>query len=292
VKDRIIRTSREHPFYVVDRGWVSAALLDPGDMLISDTGEWIPVERIVDTREVTTVYNLEVEDYHTYFVGCQEWGFSVWAHNADCHVIGFLQREGYSGAIIDDVLAAKGDPAKIRAALEKHINVNQFKMQRLVDGVAEQAKIPNVRGKITVEQNARDFASLDPGERDKLTRLNKTADALADGGHDVRVLGENPTQPGDIAFTPPGGKEIVAQNKRLNAGTKNSVNNNLRDGANQIADGGHILIDGSGVNLTRDTFDQGLAVYRSNLRHRTPKQGTVTVILGDGTIFQVPLPTN
>ena len=27
------------------------------------------------------VYNLRVADWHTYFVGCGEWGFSVWAHN-------------------------------------------------------------------------------------------------------------------------------------------------------------------------------------------------------------------
>jgi hypothetical protein len=28
-----------------------------------------------------------VADYHTYFVGCQEWGFSVWAHNASCDLL-------------------------------------------------------------------------------------------------------------------------------------------------------------------------------------------------------------
>jgi len=28
------------------------------------------------------VYNLRIADYHTYFVGSREWGFSVWAHNA------------------------------------------------------------------------------------------------------------------------------------------------------------------------------------------------------------------
>jgi hypothetical protein len=32
---------------------------------------------------VSTVYNVRVADYHTYFVGKEEWGFSVWAHNAD-----------------------------------------------------------------------------------------------------------------------------------------------------------------------------------------------------------------
>lgn len=28
------------------------------------------------------VYNMRVEEYHTYFVGSAEWGFSVWVHNA------------------------------------------------------------------------------------------------------------------------------------------------------------------------------------------------------------------
>src|SRR5207302_1082184 len=35
--------------------------------------------------EIARVYNLRISDYHTYFVGCEEWGFSVWAHNA-CNV--------------------------------------------------------------------------------------------------------------------------------------------------------------------------------------------------------------
>ncbi|MCI0702167.1 MAG: hypothetical protein L0241_13875, partial [Planctomycetia bacterium] len=33
------------------------------------------------TSRIETLYNLQVEDHHTYFVGCDEWGFSVWAHN-------------------------------------------------------------------------------------------------------------------------------------------------------------------------------------------------------------------
>jgi hypothetical protein len=31
---------------------------------------------------VTTVYNLRVAEYHTYFVGSRGWAFSLWAHNA------------------------------------------------------------------------------------------------------------------------------------------------------------------------------------------------------------------
>ncbi len=32
------------------------------------------------------MYNVRVADHHTYFVGTDEWGFSVWAHNA-CLII-------------------------------------------------------------------------------------------------------------------------------------------------------------------------------------------------------------
>jgi len=53
-----------------------------GDLLLGHDGEWIAVESQGERRSVETVYNLRVEDFHTYFVGCDEWGFSVWAHNA------------------------------------------------------------------------------------------------------------------------------------------------------------------------------------------------------------------
>jgi hypothetical protein len=43
----------------------------------------VQVEDLCEAGEVATVYNLCVADYHTYFVGSPEWGFSVWAHNAD-----------------------------------------------------------------------------------------------------------------------------------------------------------------------------------------------------------------
>jgi hypothetical protein len=37
---------------------------------------------LVHTGKQERVYNLRVADYHTYFVGSEEWRFSVWAHNA------------------------------------------------------------------------------------------------------------------------------------------------------------------------------------------------------------------
>jgi hypothetical protein len=46
-------------------------------------GTWVSVDSIADGGAMVPVYNLRVADYHTYFVGTQTWGFSVWAHNSD-----------------------------------------------------------------------------------------------------------------------------------------------------------------------------------------------------------------
>lgn len=87
VAGRVIRTTAEHPFYVRGKGWLCAKELMAGDLLASLDGNWLPVGGVNDTGEVLTVYNLRISDYHTYFVGSREWGFSVWAHNANYEVV-------------------------------------------------------------------------------------------------------------------------------------------------------------------------------------------------------------
>jgi hypothetical protein len=39
------------------------------------------VECLTDSGEFIAVYNFHVTDHATYFVGGDDWGFSVWAHN-------------------------------------------------------------------------------------------------------------------------------------------------------------------------------------------------------------------
>jgi hypothetical protein len=85
----------------VGKGWVEAHSLQPGDLLCSRDGSTIAVEEAYDTGEYETVYNCRVAGWHTYFVGCDEWGFSVWAHNTysrpemQAEVAGMLQKLGY-----------------------------------------------------------------------------------------------------------------------------------------------------------------------------------------------------
>ena len=75
-----IITTVDHPFYVQGRGFIDAGNLLVGDKLVSVNGEDLIIEdyRIELTEEPVSVYNFQVEDFHTYFVG----DCGVWVHNA------------------------------------------------------------------------------------------------------------------------------------------------------------------------------------------------------------------
>jgi hypothetical protein len=96
-----ISVTTEHPFWVNDVGWVSAGSLQPGqeveicyDLNTEDINLPIGWDRLYEkrlsgerwtakvvdvqpTERYRKVYNLEVEEFHTYFVS----GLGVWVHN-------------------------------------------------------------------------------------------------------------------------------------------------------------------------------------------------------------------
>ena len=84
VRGQVIRTTAEHPFYVWGKGWVEAWKLRPDDLLRSHDGQFAAVKEVSEGGYVEAVYNCRISEDHTYFVGGEDWGFSVWAHNA-CH---------------------------------------------------------------------------------------------------------------------------------------------------------------------------------------------------------------
>jgi RHS repeat-associated protein len=79
---QVIRTTADHPFFEWSKGWLPCRDLKIGDRLLTETGQWVLVEDLLDTGIWEPLYNLRIADFHTYFVGKHEWGFSVWAHNA------------------------------------------------------------------------------------------------------------------------------------------------------------------------------------------------------------------
>ena len=79
-----IITTETHPFYVKNRGFVNAGELAIGDELLDSNCNVLLVENhsVELTDEPVTVYNFQVEDFHTYHVGEN----CVLVHNADYDV--------------------------------------------------------------------------------------------------------------------------------------------------------------------------------------------------------------
>ena len=75
-----IITTETHPFYVNNRGFVNAGELAIGDKLLNSNCNVLLVENhsVELTDEPTKVYNFQVEDFHTYYVGEN----NILVHNA------------------------------------------------------------------------------------------------------------------------------------------------------------------------------------------------------------------
>ena len=81
INDEEIITTETHPFYVNNRGFVNAGELKVGDELLDPNKNILLVENfdVELTGKPVTVYNFQVEDYHTYHAS----GFGVLVHNAE-----------------------------------------------------------------------------------------------------------------------------------------------------------------------------------------------------------------
>ena len=81
IGDSEIVTTPGHPFFIYGKGFEYAGNLRAGDILVNVNGEKVVLEFIQHEilESPVKVYNFEVEDWHTYFVGENK----VWVHN-DC----------------------------------------------------------------------------------------------------------------------------------------------------------------------------------------------------------------
>jgi len=68
--------TEEHPFWVEGKGWVAVRDLKTGDVLSTHDGVYAEL-RHISKAGVHEVWNLEVEDFHTYFVTHT----GIWVHN-------------------------------------------------------------------------------------------------------------------------------------------------------------------------------------------------------------------
>ena len=84
IDGEIIQCTETHPFQVKGSGWVDAANLVPNDVVY--TRDWgtaiVKSVNLIELDEPVEVFNFEVEDCHTYFVG----ELDILVHNASCHL--------------------------------------------------------------------------------------------------------------------------------------------------------------------------------------------------------------
>lgn len=79
-KTETYQTTQEHPFLVVDSGWMPAHLLQTGMTLVNrDDQAILTVISQTKLDKTDTVYNFTVDEFHTYHIG----KFGTWVHN-DC----------------------------------------------------------------------------------------------------------------------------------------------------------------------------------------------------------------
>ena len=81
VNNEEIICTNEHPFYSPVKGWTEACQLRAGDILVSLNGEYVIVEKVQHEilESPVKVYNFEVDDFHTNYVGN---GDGVLVHNS------------------------------------------------------------------------------------------------------------------------------------------------------------------------------------------------------------------
>ncbi|MEU0957160.1 RHS repeat-associated core domain-containing protein [Streptomyces niveus] len=77
-----------HPFWVPALGrWVDADELTAGQWLQTSSGTWVQISAVGHRAKSTTVYNLTVDDIHTYYVLAGD--TPVLVHNVSCPISGF-----------------------------------------------------------------------------------------------------------------------------------------------------------------------------------------------------------
>ena len=99
-----ITTTEEHPFWVPDVGWVAAKDLHAGSLLQTKYESWLDVDKVVKHSDTATVYNFEVEGFHTYFVS----DLGLLVHN-ECKLVrgdnspySKINEKGYPKSYIDE----------------------------------------------------------------------------------------------------------------------------------------------------------------------------------------------
>ena len=125
-----------YPFYAINKSCYAAADLRAGDILVLVNGEYVVLELVQHEilEAPITVYNLEVQDYHTYYVGYD----GVLVHNS-CHGNSLRSEKKNELYVLRDkntnVVKKIGETTQgIHRYTKKYYNTNNVYMQVIQSG--------------------------------------------------------------------------------------------------------------------------------------------------------------
>ena len=103
------KTTDDHPWRSASGEWLHTVELTPGALLLRAEGQPARVVSVVNSGKTAPTFNLEVADFHTYFVGKDK----IWVHNA-CFGrfksaqkwAGQLLKRGWSPGQVDEAIAS------------------------------------------------------------------------------------------------------------------------------------------------------------------------------------------
>lgn len=78
---RSLRMTPGHPLFARGRGWQPLHELAVGVEVRGKDGDYHAIVAIEPSHVPEVVHNVEVGEYHTFFVGNATWGFAIWVHN-------------------------------------------------------------------------------------------------------------------------------------------------------------------------------------------------------------------
>ncbi|MFT5960936.1 MAG: VCBS repeat-containing protein, partial [Burkholderiaceae bacterium] len=193
---RPIVATVEHPFWVKDKGWTEVGHLQPGDEFLTHNGIRATVIEVQSDKSTLEVYNLEVEDFHTYFVGYE----GVWVHNKNVEVE------------VQQLNLTKN----VNAQPEPMPQYNPNPLPGNILGKAIEAKMQRALGKAGLESAelpARPFSSTNTLGKTSVdaagsVRYLGDPDVLLKGGHSPGKVNLNGAA-ADI-YTPEGGSAFTA----------------------------------------------------------------------------------
>ncbi len=131
------RVTPGHPYWSETRwGWYPIGTFAVGELLLTTDRRPIPIERVVPPQwEHTTVYNFEVDEYHTYFVGRGD--TAVWSHNGT-GPLGCGVPKAKEAGLFDHLPDPEGPVAGgVRSLRGNQYNPDAIAVGQVVHGTAE-----------------------------------------------------------------------------------------------------------------------------------------------------------